>query len=103
MRTGTILALLALILLFAAFGWRAFGILALTALAFVLLAVGAVAVGLWAIKRRMRRKLEELGVAVEQHLRSQAEAGRREDAIDAEATVRRPRDGADDPERMGDA
>src|SRR5687767_4844475 len=101
MRAGTILVLLALILLFAAFGWRAFGVLALTALAFVLLAVAAVAVGLWAIKRRMRRRLEGLGVAVERHLRSQAAAGgpaAREGAIDAEATVRKPRDGADEPE-----
>lgn len=101
MRTGTILVLLGLILLFAYFGWQAFGILAATFLIVLLLAVGAVFVGLWVIKRRMRRKLQELGHVVEQHLRARAGEGRearRGDAIDVEATVRRPRDGADEPE-----
>jgi membrane protein implicated in regulation of membrane protease activity len=99
MRPGTILVLLGLILLFAYFGWAAFGILALSILLFLVLAVGAVAVGLWVIKRRMRRRLEELGHVMEQHLRQQAgRQGARDDAIDVEATVRRPRDGADEPE-----
>ena len=100
MRPGTILVLLGLILLFAYFGWKAFGILAISFLVFLLLALGAVVVGLWVIKRRMRRKLEELGYAVEQRLRAQAgrDDARRGDAIDVEATVRKPRDGADEPE-----
>lgn len=101
MRAGTILVLLGLIVLFAAFGFQVFGWILAFILATLLLAIGAVALGLWAIKRRMRRKLQELGVAVEERLRSQAASGRgpaRGDAIDVEGTVRRPRDGADEPE-----
>ena len=100
MRPGTILVLLGLIVLFAFFGLRVFGWL--LAFVFLLLVVGilAVVVGIWVIKRRMRRKLQELGVAVEESLRRQAEQDRRlrPDAIDVEATVRKPRDGADEPE-----
>lgn len=99
MRPGTILILLGLILLFAYFGWAAFGILTVSILVFLALAVVAVAVGLWVIKRRMRRRMEELGHVMEQHLRRQAgHQGGRDDAIDVEATVRRPRDGADEPD-----
>ena len=99
MRTGTILVLLALILLFAAFGIQVFGWILAFILGTLLLAILAVAIGLWAIKRRMRRKLEELGVAMEQQLR-RAGPGTdpRGDAIDVEGTVRRPRDGADAPD-----
>lgn len=100
MRPATILVLLGLIVLFAFFGLRVFGWL--LAFVFLLLVVGilAVVVGIWVIKRRMRRKLQELGVAVEESLRRQAEQDRRlrPDAIDVEATVRKPRDGADEPE-----
>lgn len=101
MRPGTILVLLALIVLFAFFGIQVFGWILAFILATLLLAIGAVAVGLWAIKRRMRRKLQELGVVVEQRLRDQAATARpgsRGDAIDVEGTVRKPRDGADDPD-----
>ena len=100
MRPGTILVLLGLIVLFAFFGLRVFGWL--LAFVFLLLVLGilSVVVGIWVIKRRMRRKLQELGVAVEESLRRQAEQDRRlrPDAIDVEATVRKPRDGADEPE-----
>ncbi|MHB1260592.1 MAG: hypothetical protein ACYC2H_02625, partial [Thermoplasmatota archaeon] len=88
--------------LFAFFGFQVFGWILAFILGTLLLAIAAVAVGLWAIKRRMRKKLEELGVAVEQQLRSQAASkrpGMRGDAIDVEGTVRKPRDGADEPER----
>lgn len=100
MRAGTILVLLGLIVLFAFFGFQVFGFL--LAFFFLTLLVGilAVVVGIWVIKRRMRRKLAELGVAVEERLRRQAEQDRamRPDAIDVEGAVRRPRDGADEPE-----
>ena len=101
MRPGTILVLLGLIVLFAFFGLQLFGWL--LAFMFLTLVVGilAVVIGIWVIKRRMRRKLAELGVAVEERLRRQAEqdGGVRGDAIDVEGTVvRRPRDGADEPE-----
>jgi uncharacterized protein (DUF58 family) len=100
MRPGTIVVLLALIVLFAFFGVQVFGWILAFILAILLLGVAAVAVALWVVRRRMRRKLEELGVAVEQHLRTQRDAGeaRRGDVIDVEASVRKPRDGADDPE-----
>jgi uncharacterized protein (DUF58 family) len=100
MRPGTILVLLGLIVLFALFGLRFFGWLLAFVFLTLLVAILAVVVGLWVIKRRMRRKLEELGVAVEERLRRQAEQERalRPDAIDVEATVRKPRDGADEPE-----
>jgi uncharacterized protein (DUF58 family) len=101
MRTGTIVVLLALILLFAFFGIQLFGWILAFILGTLLLAIAAVAVGLWAIKRRMRRKLEELGIAVTEHLRQRASSGPDQggrDAIDVEGTVRRPRDGADEPE-----
>jgi membrane protein implicated in regulation of membrane protease activity len=99
MRTGTILVLLGLIFLFAYFGWAAFGILALSVLVFFVLAIAVVVVALWVVKRRMQRKLAELGHAVEERLRSQRAMDARGDAIDAEV-VRKPRDGADDPEQL---
>ncbi|HUR26129.1 MAG TPA: hypothetical protein VM327_08980 [Candidatus Thermoplasmatota archaeon] len=101
MRTGTIVVLLGFILLFAFFGFKLFGWL--LAFFFLTLLVGilAVVVGIWVIKRRMRRKLAALGVAVEERLRRQAEQDKalRPEAIDVEGTVRRPRDGADEPEQ----
>lgn len=105
MRAGTIVALLAAILLFAAFGWRLFQALALTFLVVLLLALAAVTVGIWVIKRRMERRMQELAAAVGEQLRARrdlgddAGAGPRPGSIDAEGrVVRRPRDGADAPE-----
>ena len=101
MRPGTIVVLLGLIVLFAFFGLQVFGWLLAFVFLTLVVAILAVVVGIWVIKRRMRRKLEELGVAVEERLRRQAEQDRalRPDAIDVEGTVRRrPRDGADEPE-----
>lgn len=104
MRPGTIAVLLALIVLFAFFGVQVFGWILAFILAVLLLGVAAVAVALWVVRRRMRRKLAELGVAVEQHLRAQRDAGEGRrgagDVIDVEASVRKPRDGADDPEGL---
>ena len=103
MRTGTILVLLGLILMFGYFGWSFFGYLALTFLLFLVLAVAAVVVGIWVIKRRMQRKLLELSQAMADQLRhrqppdtSEARRG----AIDVEGRVRTPRDGADDPDQL---
>ena len=99
MRTGTILALLALVLLVAAFGLRVFGWLLAFGLLVVVLAFGALAAAFWAIKRRMRRNLERLARAMADE-RSGPEppgAPARRDAIDVEP-VRKPRDGADAPE-----
>jgi hypothetical protein len=100
MRPGTILVLLGLIVLFAFFGLRVFGWLLAFVFLFLVVGILSVVVGIWVIKRRMRRKLQELGVVVEESLRRQAEQDRRlrPDAIDVEATVRKPRDGADEPE-----
>lgn len=107
MRRGTILVLLGLILLFAYFGWAAFGILALTVLVVVAVAIGAVAFALWRIKRTMRRNLERLTQVLVDDARARpgdrgpAETqARRADAIDVEGRVRRPRDGADDPDAL---
>ena len=97
MRQGTLLALLAFILLFAVFGLRVFGWLLAFAVGTILLAVLAVVVGLWVIKRRMRAKLQELGMAVEQQMRDQS-THMRGDVIDVEGHQRKPRDGADEPE-----
>lgn len=103
MRAPAILVLLGLIVLFAVFGIQVFGWILAFILLLLVLAIAAVAAGLWAIKRRMRRRLQELGVAVEARLREE-EASRRAEqartgAIDVEGTVvRRPRDGADQPE-----
>jgi predicted lysophospholipase L1 biosynthesis ABC-type transport system permease subunit len=104
LRTGTILLLLALVLLFAAFGLKVFGWLLLFGLVLVLLGVGAVLVAFWAIKRRLRRNLEQLGRAMAgQHGgpggTGQPPPGRggSGDVIDVEP-VRKPRDGADAPE-----
>lgn len=100
MRPGTILVLLGLIVLFAFFGFRFFGWLLAFFFLTLVVSILAVVVAIWVIKRRMRRKLAELGVAIEERMRRQAEQDRalRPDAIDVEATVRRPRDGADEPE-----
>jgi Na+/H+ antiporter NhaD/arsenite permease-like protein len=100
MRPGTILVLLGLIVLFAYFGFQFFSFLLAFFLLTLIVGILTVVLGIWLIKRRMRRKLAELGVAVEERLRRQAEQDRtlRPDAIDVEGTVRRPRDGADEPE-----
>ena len=103
MRRGTIVVLLGLIVLFAFFGLRLFGWLLAFFFLTLVVSILAVVVGIWVIKRRMRRRLQELGVAVEERLRREAEQGRqdrarRPDAIDVEGTVRKPRDGADEPE-----
>jgi uncharacterized protein (DUF58 family) len=101
MRAGAILALLALVLLVAAFGLRAFGWLLVFALAVVLLGVGAVVVAVWSIRRRMRRTLEQLTRALAAERGGPGEGapgpGARRDAIDVQPVVRRPRDGADEP------
>lgn len=106
MRTGTLLFWLAVLLLFAAFGLKAFGWLLLFALAVVVLGVGAVAVAFWAIQRRMRRNLEALTRAMAGERGGPGGAGKpppgpggdgRGDVIDVEP-VRKPRDGADAPE-----
>lgn len=101
MRAVTILVLLGLIVLFAFFGWRAFGIVALTFLLVLVLALGTVAAGLWVIKRRMRRKLEELRqvlATASARTASVATPPERDDVIDVEGQVRKPRDGADKPD-----
>lgn len=101
MRTGAILAWLAFILLFAAFGLKAFGWLLLFGLVLVLLGVGALLLAFWSIKRRMRRNLEQLTRAMAGERGGPGGEGRpggRRDAIDVEAVVRKPRDGADAPE-----
>jgi membrane protein implicated in regulation of membrane protease activity len=104
MRPGTAIVLLGLILLFAYFGWAAFGIIALSVVIFLLLGAAAVVVGLWVIQRRMRKKVEELGKAMEREMGAafgRTEQRRsREDAIDVEGHVRKPRDGADDPDAL---
>src|SRR5687767_2541594 len=100
MRAGTIIVFLGLIVLFAFFGWQLFGWLLAFFFLTLVVSLLAVMLGIWVIKRRMRRKLAELGVAIEERLRRQSEQDRAmgPDVIDAEATVRRPRDGADEPE-----
>ncbi|MEA3165397.1 MAG: hypothetical protein QOJ26_249 [Thermoplasmata archaeon] len=100
MRPSTIVVLLGLIVLFAFFGIQVFGWILAFVLATLLLAIAAVAVGLWYVKRRMRRKLEELGVAMERHLRDRSAEAGRSDAIDVEGEVRKPRDGADEPDQL---
>ncbi|HUR25233.1 MAG TPA: hypothetical protein VM327_04360 [Candidatus Thermoplasmatota archaeon] len=102
MRAGTILVLLGLIVLFAFFGFRFFSWLLAFFLLTLVVGILAVVLGIWVIKRRMRRKLAELGVAVEERLRRQTQQDQavRPDAIDVEGTVRRPRDGADEPEKF---
>jgi O-antigen ligase len=107
MRTGTILAWLAVIVLFAAFGLKVFGWILLFALAAVVLGVGAVLVAFWAIQRRMRRNLEQITRAMAGERGGPGDASRPDragggrggsgDVIDVEP-VRRPRDGADAPE-----
>lgn len=107
MRRSGMVLLLAVILLFALFGWRVLGAVFLSLLLFLLLAVGAVFAGLWYIRRRMERKVLELAKAMESQLERAARAPWTppEDAIDVEGKVqgprrRKPRDGADDPDQL---
>lgn len=117
MRTGTILLLLGAVLLFAFFGWKAFGVLALSVLAFLLLALLIVAWALWRVKVRVRRTMESVARDLEARLRAAGArppsdpnapnapdvpfgGGSRRDAIDVEGRVRKPRDGADDPDQL---
>lgn len=85
MRTSTAVILVALILLFAAYGWSAFGILVLVAAGLVLipfvLVLGFVLYGRWRLKRTLRD--------FEAALRQQAAAQeRRSGSIDADAEVK---------------
>ena len=106
MRPGTLLVLLALMLLFAFFGWQVFGWIALSLLLFVLLGVGFLALALWRLKVRVRRKMEEVARDLEAKLRAAGATvppdheGTPRDSIDAQYTVRKPRDGADDPDPL---
>ena len=109
MRLGTGLVLIALILLFAAFGWKAFGVLALFGLALVLAAIAIVAAAVWKVRKGMREALRRLEQAMPG---PPAGAGGpppgnepgRPDAIDVPGrVVRKPRDGADTPEELDEA
>lgn len=106
MRTGTIVVLLGLILLFAVFGWQVFGWIALSVLVFVILAVGILLLALWRLKVRVRRKMQEVARELEAKLRAAGATippdhdGTPHDSIDAEYKVRKPRDGADDPDLL---
>lgn len=105
MRPGTALVLLGLVLLVAYFGWAFVGAVFLSIVIFLILGAAAVVVGLWVIQRRMRTKLQELGKAMEREMGAafaQAQQQKaRDEAIDVEArVVRKPRDGADDPDAL---
>ena len=110
MRPGTILVLLGVILLFAVFGWQVFGWIALSILGFLLLAALIVVWALWRVKVRVQRTMETVARDLESRLRASGSqppndpsgpfAGSRKDAIDVEGRVRKPRDGADDPDQL---
>jgi len=102
MRLGTGILLLALILLFAAFGWTAFGVLALVALGILLAAVAIVAAAVWKVRKGMREALRHLEKAMPPPPgAAPPPAAGRPGAIDVEArVVRKPRDGADAPEDL---
>lgn len=114
MRPGTILVLLGAIVLFAAFGWQVFGWIALSILGFLLLAALILAWALWRVKVRVRRTMESVARDLEARLRAAGArppndpndpsgrgGGSRPGAIDVEGRVRKPRDGADDPDQLG--
>ena len=111
MRPGTILVLLGLVLLFTYFGWQAFGIIVLSVLGFLLLAALIVAWGLWRLKVRVKQTMETMakdfdarlraaGVPLDRTASDAAQDPARRDAIDVQGTVRKPRDGADDPDSL---
>lgn len=101
-RAGPLLVLLVLLVLVAAAGVEALGWIVLFALVLVLLAVGAVALAIWSIKRRMRRNLERLAdlLAGQRGGGAPPPPDPRGGAIDVQGTVRKPRDGADDPDDL---
>jgi hypothetical protein len=102
MRTSTMVLLTGLVLLVALFGWGALGALALGILVVLLLAGLAIAGSLWMLKRRMRRAMEE--VAARFAASQPPPSPGRPDSITVEAReVRRPRDGADDPDDLAGA
>ena len=110
MRPGTALVLLGLVLMVAFFGWRAFGYLVLFGLLLVVVAVGAVALALYRIKRRLEQTVQEAARQFQQAAQARGappdasagpSAAARRDAIDVDAVVRKPRDGADDPDNLG--
>lgn len=109
MRPGAILVLLGLVVLFAFFGWQVLGWIALSVLLFVVLAVGILVLALWRLKVRMKRKMQEVARELEARLRAAGatvppdQQGPPKDYIDVEGTVRKPRDGADDPDLLGQA
>lgn len=86
MRTGTILFLLGLIVLFAFFGVKAIGWVLGGILLLVLTFFAAVAVGVVLLRRRMNRRLRELQSAILQAQERQRTAAGRADAIDVEPT-----------------
>ncbi len=114
MRIGTFVVLAALVVLFAVFGWKAFGYLALFALLVVLFAVGSVAWALYRVRRRLEKTLEEAarrftppggngpdrGAGPGTGAATRPSEAARRGAIDVEGHVRKPRDGADDPDSL---
>ena len=106
MRTGPILVLLGLILMFAFFGWQLFKWAAISILLFLVLGIGLLVFALWRLKVRVRRKMQEVARDLEARLRAAGATvppdhqGTPKDAIDVEGRVRKPRDGADDPDAL---
>lgn len=103
MRVGTLLVLLGFVLLVAFFGWQVLGWIALSILVFVLLSIAIVAGAIWYIKRRIERKVAEVAKALAGERGGDTAPFRRSgpgDVIDVEGTVRKPRDGADDPDSL---
>lgn len=101
MRVGTLLVLLGLILMSFFFGWQAFGDIALFVLLLLAAALSLLAWSLYRIRRRMEQSVELAARMFGQA--AGAPPGRQPgpaDAIDVKGRVRRPRDGADDPDDL---
>lgn len=93
MRQRTIVVLLALVVLFALFGWKVLGIfgwILVTLLTVLVLLFAALFLGAWLLKRRMQRKLANLQGAFVQAIKDaqhgQHQVDARRDAIDVEPT-----------------
>lgn len=96
MRRGTILFLLALILLVAFFGLlKVFTIVIVLIVTLIVLFFGALLLGAWLLKRRMHRKLAELQQVFVQGQR-EAEARRKHEKMRSNAIDVEPTDVRDD-------
>ena len=84
MRTATALFWLCVIVLFAVFGWSFLKLVVGAVLAFLVVLLLCALLLVWTLRRRMRRKLRELRLAVAQAHAHAESVQRRQDAIDTD-------------------